>query len=131
GVFAPAFFIATGLRFNLRALVADSATLALVPLFLVALLVVRGVPALLYRADVGYRRTAAAALLQATSLGFIVITSQIGMELGVLSEAVGAALIGAGLLSVLLFPLGALLLLREEPATGPATARGEQPVVTG
>ena len=50
--------------------------------------------------------------MKATSLPFIVAAMEIGMELGVLSPAVGAALVVAGLLSVVLFPLGALTLLR-------------------
>ena len=48
----------------------------------------------------------------AISLPFIVATTNIGMELGILSPATGAALVVAGLLSVILFPLGALTLLR-------------------
>jgi hypothetical protein len=53
-----------------------------------------------------------AALLQATSLPFLVAAAQIGMELDLLSSGTGAALIAAGLLSVLLFPLSALRILR-------------------
>jgi predicted Kef-type K+ transport protein len=56
----------------------------------------------------------AAALLQATSLPFIVATTGIGMNLGLLSPVMGAALVIAGLLSVVLFPLGALTLLRSD-----------------
>jgi hypothetical protein len=50
--------------------------------------------------------------LQATSLTFIVAASQIGTELGLITKATGAALIAAGLLSVLIFPLLALSILR-------------------
>jgi hypothetical protein len=57
------------------------------------------------------RRTAAAGLLQATSLSFLVVASQIGLQLGLIGEATAAAFLAAGLLSVLLFPLGALTLL--------------------
>jgi hypothetical protein len=52
-----------------------------------------------------------AGLLQATSLPFIVAASMIGVELGVISQATSAALIGAGLLSVLIFPLVAATIL--------------------
>ena len=83
-----------------------------VPVFLAALVLVRGVPALLYRPLVGSRRAIVAGLLQATSLSFIVAASQIGMELGLITKATGAALIAAGLLSVLIFPLLALTILR-------------------
>jgi hypothetical protein len=83
-----------------------------VPLFLAALLAARGIPALLYRPVIGLRRTAAAALLQATSLPFIVAATQIGMDLGAVDRASGAALVAAGLLSVVAFPIAALTLLR-------------------
>jgi hypothetical protein len=80
--------------------------------FLLALLLARGLPAALYRPMVGERGSLAAALLQATSLPFIVAATGIGMELGILSPAIGAAMVVAGLLSVVLFPLVALALLR-------------------
>jgi Kef-type K+ transport system membrane component KefB len=112
GFLVPVFFVVSGLRFDLDALTSDPANLRLVPVFLAALLLVRGLPALLYRRRVGGPNAAVAALLQATSLPFIVAASQIGMELGKLDQATGAALIAAGLLSVLLFPLSALTLLR-------------------
>ena len=114
GIFIPFFFVASGIRFDLHALLASGSTIARVPVFLAALLIVRAAPALLYRPDVGTRKSAAAGLLQATSLGFFVVAGQIGMELGLITKATGAALIAAGLLSVLLFPAGALTLLRRE-----------------
>jgi Kef-type K+ transport system membrane component KefB len=116
GFLVPVFFVVSGVRFNLQALTGQPANLGLVPLFLAALLAVRGLPAWLYRSRVGTRRSVAAALLQATSLPFIVAASQIGMELGKLDRATGAALVAAGLLSVLLFPLAALLVLRGSDA---------------
>ena len=92
-----------------------------VPVFLLALLLVRGVPALLYRPLVGSRRSVVAGLLQATSLTFIVAASQIGLDLGLITKATSAALIAAGLLSVLLFPLLALTVLgRGESITAPS-----------
>ena len=112
GVFIPVFFVTSGIRFDLAALFSSPATILRVPVFLVALLLVRGVPALLYRPLVGSRRAVVAGLLQATSLSFIVAASQIGMELGLITKATGAALIAAGLLSVLIFPLLALTILR-------------------
>jgi Kef-type K+ transport system membrane component KefB len=114
GVFVPFFFVTSGLRFDLDALLASGSTLAKAPLFLAALLFVRGTPALLYRPLVGGRGALTAGLLQATSLSFIVVGAQLGIELGLMSEATGAALIAAGLLSVILFPLGALAVLRGE-----------------
>jgi Kef-type K+ transport system membrane component KefB len=112
GFFIPVFFVTSGVRFDLDALVAEASNLAMVPIFLAALLVVRGVPALLYRRVLDARRTAVAGILQATSLPFIVAASAIGLELGLIDAAESAALIGAGLLSVLLFPVAGLALLR-------------------
>jgi len=116
GMFIPVFFVTSGVQFNVDALFASGSTIALVPVFLAALLVVRGLPALVYRGTIGRRDTVAAGLLQATSLPFIVAASMIGMELGLLDQATGAGLIAAGLLSVLLFPLLALTLLRRGEA---------------
>jgi Kef-type K+ transport system membrane component KefB len=124
GVFIPVFFVASGIQFDLAALFSSPATILRVPLFLVALLLVRGMPALLYRPLVGSRRSVVAGLLQATSLTFIVAATQIGMQLGLITKATGAALIGAGLLSVLIFPLLALTLLRRtKPASLPVQER--------
>jgi Kef-type K+ transport system membrane component KefB len=112
GIFIPVFFVASGVRFDLDALTETTSTLVLLPVFLAVLLAVRGLPALVYRPSIGNRQTAVAALLQATTLPFIVAAAQIGMELGTISEATGAALVGAGILSVLLFPLAALTVLK-------------------
>jgi Kef-type K+ transport system membrane component KefB len=131
GVFIPVFFVASGIQFDLGALFGSASTVARVPLFLLAILLIRGLPALLYRPALGNRQTAVAALLQATTLPFIVAASMIGIELGLLDDATGAALIAAGLISVLVFPLVALTLLRrEEPAPAPrpvASAAPSQP----
>jgi Kef-type K+ transport system membrane component KefB len=120
GFLVPVFFVTSGLDFDLDALFSSSSALLRVPAFLLALLVIRGVPALFYRPVVGTRRTIAAALLQATSLPFIVAASQIGMDLGVLSQTTGAGLVAAGLLSVLIFPLAALTVLRGGSAVAEA-----------
>jgi Kef-type K+ transport system membrane component KefB len=112
GFFIPVFFVTSGVRFDLGALTASASNLAMVPVFLAAILAARGLPAVLYRRILGARRSAIAGLMQATSLPFIVAATAIGSELGLIDAAESAALIGAGLLSVLLFPLTGLVLLR-------------------
>jgi Kef-type K+ transport system membrane component KefB len=112
GFLIPVFFVTSGLRLDLGGLVHDPAALARVPLFLLALLLVRGVPALLSVRTLGSRATAAVALLQATSLPFIVTATQIGVLTDLMTPVTAAALVCAGLLSVLLFPALALVLLR-------------------
>ena len=112
GFVVPVFFISSGIRFDLQALF-DSPSAALkVPLFLLALLAVRGVPAALYAKEIGRRRAVSAGLLQATSLPFLVTATQIGLDLGEIRPDTAAALVSAGLLSVVIFPLAALSLLR-------------------
>jgi Kef-type K+ transport system membrane component KefB len=112
GVFIPVFFVASGVRFDLDALFADASAIAAIPAFLAALVLARGVPALLYRREFDRRRVIAAGLLQATSLPFIVAATEIGRDLGMIDAATSAGFIAAGLVSVLLFPLVALGLLR-------------------
>lgn len=123
GVFIPVFFVSSGLNFNLAALLASPSTILRVPIFLLALLLVRGVPALLYRPIVGSRGSIIAGLLQATSLSFIVAATQIGLDLHLITKATAAALIAAGLLSVLIFPIIALTLLQQDKATTPNEKR--------
>jgi Kef-type K+ transport system membrane component KefB len=126
GVFIPFFFVASGIRFDLDALFASGETIARVPIFLAALLFVRGLPVLLYRSLVkGKTMLVSAALLQATSISFLVVVAQIGRELDLLSEGSAAALIAAGLLSVVLFPLTALTLLRRQGTESPAVSKPE------
>src|SRR5215204_180896 len=119
GVFIPFFFVTSGMQLDVGALFSGGAALALVLVFLLALLIARGLPAILYRPMVGDRNSVAAGLLQATSLPYIVAATGIGKELGILSSAVGAAMVVAGLLSVILFPLGALTILRAGKPAGP------------
>lgn len=111
GFLVPVFFVSSGMRFDADALFAEPQHLALVPAFLAALLVARGLPALLYRSLVGTRQAIAAGLLQATSLTFLVVAAHLGQQLDVFDAATGSALLAAGLLSVVLFPPVALGLL--------------------
>ena len=112
GFLVPVFFISSGMRFDLDALLDQPSTLARVPIFLAALLLVRGVPAIVYRPLVGTRSSVAAGLLQATSLPFIVAATQIGLVIHAVTPATASAFVAAGLLSALVFPVVALGLLR-------------------
>jgi Kef-type K+ transport system membrane component KefB len=114
GVFIPVFFVTSGLRFDLEALFASASTVAQVPLFLLAIYLARGLPAVVYVRLLGRSRAVIAGVLQATSLTFPVAASQIGLQLGAVSQASAAGLVAAGLLSVLISPALALVLLRRE-----------------
>ncbi|MET7395164.1 cation:proton antiporter [Dactylosporangium sp. NPDC005572] len=118
GFLVPVFFVTSGLQLDLRGLFASPSALLRVPVFLLALLIVRGVPAVLYRGAIGTRATAAVALLQATSLPLIVTAAAIGVVLDLLSPVNAAALICAGVLSTLIFPTAALSILRQQGRHG-------------
>lgn len=113
GFLIPVFFVASGVQLDLREVIATPPALLRVPLFLLTLLLVRGLPALLYQHSLGTRSSVAAGLLQATSLPLLVVATQIGVPLGLMTRVTATALICAGLLSVLLFPAAALALLRK------------------
>jgi Kef-type K+ transport system membrane component KefB len=117
GVFVPFFFVSTGIKLDVTSLFHSSSALARVPLFLAALLVVRGIPALLYRPFAERSgQIVAGGLLQATSLSIPVVAGQIGVDLGLIRPINYVALVAAGLLSVIVFPLVSLTLLRGRTA---------------
>src|SRR5262252_5348850 len=128
GFLVPVFFVSSGIKLDLTGLLHTPSALVRVPVFLLALLAVRGLPALLGLRANGTRPTLALGLLQATSLPFIVAATQIGVTLGKISSVTAAALVCAGLLSVLIFPLIALTLLRR--GTPQRAAAEEVPVPT-
>jgi Kef-type K+ transport system membrane component KefB len=119
GFLIPVFFVSSGLGLDVSGLVDSPGALARVPVFVVVLLVVRGAPALLYARTFGARQAAAGALLQATSLPFIVTATQIGVLTGRLDAVTGAALVCAGLVSVLVFPVLATTLGVRDPERDP------------
>ncbi len=132
GFLIPVFFVVTGVHFNVDALFRHSSALELVPLLVIAILVVRGTPALLYRRRLGTRPAIAVGFLQAATLTFPVVVAEIGLSLNLLSQVTAAALIGAALLSVLIFPPIALVLRpwtvpADQRATGEAVNRSSPP----
>jgi Kef-type K+ transport system membrane component KefB len=126
GFLVPVFFIGTGLMLDLRSLLASPSSLALLPVLVVAILVVRAAPALIFRGRAGTSPAVAAVLLQATTLTFPVVVAQVGRGLHLLTQSSAAALIGAALASVLLFPAlaPALRPWSRPPAAVPAPGRG-------
>jgi Kef-type K+ transport system membrane component KefB len=113
GFLIPIFFINTGLGFDLDALLGSAGTLLLVPLFALTFVLVRGVPAwLLTRTDLPGRERGALALLTASALPLVVAITEVATENDRLAQDDAAALVGAAMLSLLLFPVLATALLR-------------------
>lgn len=106
GFLVPIFFIYTGITFDLAALLADPVLLWLVPVTVLALLVVRGIPSMLAAPPgASGRERIAVGLLGATGLPIIVAVTAIGVDENLISTAQSAVLVGAGMLTVLLLPL--------------------------
>ena len=114
GFFIPLFFVASGMGLDVRS-IAEAPLRLLV--FFVLLLVVRGVPALfLYRRDLPVAERVQMMLLTATSLPLLVALAEIGLRNGTMLRENAAALVGAGVLSVLVFPMAAVAIERRRRA---------------
>src|SRR5205823_13402803 len=113
GLFVPIFFVVTGMNFDLPALCSSVRSLLELPLFVVLFLVVRGLPAwLLSRPVLPEASRPALALLPATQLPLIVAITTLGLQQQQMRPSTAAAMVGAGMLSVFIFPLLALTLVR-------------------
>jgi Kef-type K+ transport system membrane component KefB len=123
GLFVPFFFVTSGLRLDLDALLSSTTALVLLPVFLACFLVVRGAPALLARTALDRSAIVPLALCSATALPLLVAVTRIAVEEGELSGEIAASLVGAGLVSVLVFPAAAVALRRAaRAAAAPAEA---------
>jgi Kef-type K+ transport system membrane component KefB len=111
GFFIPFFFVTSGLKFDLSALTEDPIRLLEVPLFLALFLVVRGVPALLlYGRVFDMRDRRALAFFTSTQLPLVVAITTIAIDQGHMRASTAASLVGAAILSTMIFPLVGLKL---------------------
>lgn len=125
GFLVPIFFVTSGIQFDLSALFDGWSALLRVPVFLALFLLVRGAPTLLYRGDLHRADLVPFALYSATALPLLVAITELGLKTGRMRTDNAAALVGAGMLSVLIFPLLALLLRARRRR---ATAASAEPV---
>ncbi len=124
GFFVPFFFITSGIAFDLDAL-GSAEALAKLAMFFALFLVVRGAPALLlYRGVLERRERAALAFYSATELPLVVAITTIAVDAGHMETSTAAGLVGAAMLSTLVFPFAAAALLRSQLAFGSAAPRG-------
>ncbi|MFE5589823.1 cation:proton antiporter [Streptomyces sp. NPDC056549] len=111
GFLVPVFFVVTGIEFDLDSLLDGGRTLLLLPVFLLLFLVVRGGPIwFLAPRDFGRRDRGGLVLYGSTALPLVVAITTIGVDDKEMTAGEAAALVGAGMLSVLVFPLLALKL---------------------
>ncbi|RVU28001.1 cation:proton antiporter [Streptomyces antnestii] len=106
GFLVPLFYIVTGIEFDLASLLDGGRYLLLLPVFLLLFLVVRGLPAyVLAPRDLTPLSRRALSLYTSTCLPLVVAITTIGLDDGVLGKGEAAALVGAAMISVLVFPL--------------------------
>jgi Kef-type K+ transport system membrane component KefB len=128
GFLIPFFFITSGMNLDVEALFGSVSGAIKLPLFFVLMLIVRGVPALLfYRKALPANQLKPLGLLSATQLPIVVAITSIGLENGNMRPSTAAALVGAAVLTVLIFPTIALRILnaadgKQEPEMEPKPA---------
>ncbi len=124
GFLVPLFFVVSGMKFDVLTLFSSGSVLLRVPLFLALFLLLRGAPAtLISRRELQPGERLPFLLYVSTGLPLIVAITEIGVATGRMRTDNAAALVGAGMLSVLLFPLIALALRKR------SSARAEDPAV--
>jgi Kef-type K+ transport system membrane component KefB len=116
GIFIPIFFVASGMTLDLRAIIASPLRLLV---FLALLLVVRGLPALvIYARVLPMIQRLEMIFITATTMPLLIALAEIGLKDGTMLPANAAALVGAGVLSVLLYPSTAAALRRHGERRG-------------
>jgi Kef-type K+ transport system membrane component KefB len=122
GFFVPFFFVTSGIEFDLDALGSTAAILKLL-MFFGLFLLVRGTPALLlYRKALSGRDRAALAFYSATELPLVVAITTIAVDSGHMRTSTAAGLVGAAMLSTLVFPFVGLALRQRPPKPAPTAA---------
>jgi Kef-type K+ transport system membrane component KefB len=124
GFFVPFFFVVSGINLDLRALLQSPKSMLLVPLFLLLFVVVRGAPVFFYsNDDLPKQERLPLALYSATALPMVVAITNIGVRTGDMPPDIAAALVGAAVLSVLLFPtIAGAMLSQNAPVAADARA---------
>ena len=118
GFLIPFFFVVSGMAFDAEGLVTSPGALAKLPLFVIFFLLVRGIPALLfYRRELGRRDRFALGFFCATELPLVVAITTIARAHHDMRATTATALVGAAIISTLVYPLIGLRLRRERPPT--------------
>ena len=114
GLLIPIFFIVSGIKFDLNALLSSSTGLMMLPVFLLIFLVVRGLPALIfYRDELDKNNRLALGFFGATELPLVIAVTALGVEHGVMANDLATAMVGAAMLSVFIYPLVGFALRRK------------------
>jgi Trk K+ transport system NAD-binding subunit len=105
GFFIPIFFIMVGVNFNVSALLGSPQALYLVALLLIGAYLVKIIPSLLLRVQFSGRQTIGAGFLLSSRLSLIIAAASIALTIGVISEAINAAVVLLAIISCTLSPI--------------------------
>jgi Kef-type K+ transport system membrane component KefB len=133
GFFIPFFFVVSGMQLDIDALFASASGVVKLVVFFLLFLVVRGAPALLlYRHVLDRQRRIALALFSSTQLPLVLAITTLAQDGGHMRSSTAAALVGAAVLSTLVYPIAGLRLLGDRPVEAPAPSEvaGSVGVVT-
>jgi Kef-type K+ transport system membrane component KefB len=120
GLFVPFFFVVSGMQLDLAALFASVSGVAKMAIFFVLFLVVRGTPALiLYRDVLNARERFALAMFTSTQLPLVLAITTLARETGHMHASTAASLVGAAVLSTLVYPMLGLRLRGGEKEDAP------------
>jgi Kef-type K+ transport system membrane component KefB len=123
GLFIPFFFVVSGMKLDVIALFSTAGAIAKMVLFFGLFLVVRGAPALLLYRDVLNRRDQLSlAFFTSTQLPLVLAITTVARETGHMHPSTAASLVGAAVLSTLVFPILGLRLRGDAPIEAPPTA---------
>jgi Kef-type K+ transport system membrane component KefB/Trk K+ transport system NAD-binding subunit len=105
GFFIPIFFIMVGVEFRLQALLESPQALLLIPILIVIAFVVKILPSLLLRLRFSWRETLSGGFLLSARLSLIIAASAIALNLGLINEALNAAVILLAIFSCTIAPM--------------------------
>jgi Kef-type K+ transport system membrane component KefB len=123
GVFVPFFFVVSGMQLDVDAMFSSVSSVLKIFLFFALFLVVRGTPALLlYRGVLGARDRVSLALFTSTQLPLVLAITTIAQQTGHMRSSTAASLVGAAVLSTLVYPILGLKVRAGAPAEPAAEA---------
>ncbi len=129
GIFIPIFFVSSGMTLDVPAIIHSPGR---VLVFLALLLLVRGLPSLLiYRGVLPLTQRVEMIFITATTMPLLIALAEIGLRDGTMLPANAAALVGAGVLSVLIFPSAAAALHKRARPAAAASAEQETTELIG
>jgi Kef-type K+ transport system membrane component KefB len=105
GFLIPIFFIKVGLDINLKVIFESSSALLLVPILVIAALVVKILPALVFRLKFTWRESISAGALLSARLSLIIAAAAISLRLNIITETLNAAILVVAIITVTLAPI--------------------------